>query len=153
MDARVLLLFLVSLLAVGCGGNSGDDLNVTGVWRGPLLLAENTCTGTTPPATMDAVHGVIIRGEEVVLDDENGVRYVGNAVGNDGFSVDAVGSNFDLTGDGGRCDFTLRIEYHEIDGDNDPTARVEQFFQGTCDNADCTVRYEGATVRTLGIDS
>jgi hypothetical protein len=152
MRIRVFMFALVGLLAVGCGDDDDDDLNVTGVWRGPLVLRENTCVGTSPKPTVNAVHNVFRREGDVALEDENGIRYIGNTVGGTGFSVDAVEIPRPPITDGGRCNFTLRIEYKDIDDDDDITANVEQFLEGDCQNASCTIRYEGNTVRTFNRD-
>ncbi len=145
-----LLVFAISAPFIGCGGGSNnglgqDDRNVSGSWTGALTRVSDTCTGSTAAQTLNFSDTVNQNGEAVTLTDENGMSYLGNLVGNDGFSVDAVGFG---AIEGFQCSVSPanRLRYSDINEDSDLTAAVEMTV--TCTGgASCEINYTGTASR------
>lgn len=155
-----LAVMLLGALAA-CGDDDGDDAFVSGTWRGTATLVQNTCENVTPDPSLTFAH-VVNQNEESVIMQEGSVQYVGNVVGDNGFSVDAAG--IQTVGSGGEgCGFSQRVEYDGIDDDADSiddvgedsdeddnpnTADVRITAMGTCPGASsCEVVYEGRATR------
>lgn len=141
-------LSVLILLVAACGGSSGgsdDNLNVTGIWSGALTKVSDTCTPANPQ-TINFTHNVDQNESAVTLTSNNGQEYLGNIVGDNGFSVDA---NRNVTVGGVTCTEDSRIEYDQISDDNDPTGDVQISTTINCQgNGDCVSTYEGTASRS-----
>jgi len=138
----------ICLLAASCGDGGDDDEArfLAGIWTGAITLNENTCNLTTPSQTLSFTHNVAQNETAITLNDGS-VTYLGNAVGENGFSVDANGLTF-AGGPGNVCTFSTRIEYDQVNDDNDNSADVNITSTGPCtSNPSCQVRYIGTAVR------
>ena len=164
---------MISCAVAACGGGSGGggddsgDRNVSGVWRGAVTLTENGCN-LSLPATFNITDTVNQNGRSVVLVNETQVQYLGNLVGDNGFSVDAVLANDEITGTVS-CDTVSQIEYDGIDDDEDNdlgdltddsdgdgdinTANVDIRITRTCtDTTTCRSAFRGTARRSGASD-
>lgn len=143
---KVVTLLALSLVTAACGGggSDSDDQNFAGTWRGALTRTE-TCGGASNDQTISFTHSVNQNGDAITLNDGAGLEYLGNTVADDGFSVDAVGQ----TGIGeAQCPTANRIEYHDVNDDDDSTANVEFSITPDCAEANgCRVAYTGSASR------
>ena len=133
----------------GCGGGNGSDSHnrtVEGTWTGALTKVEDTCPGSAAPQTINFSHAVQRNESAVTVIDQAGIDYLGNLVGDNGFSADA-----NTTGSigGAQCSVLSRLSYDGIDIDTDDTASLELTITRSCQgNSDCTIRYSGTASRT-----
>lgn len=139
------------VLAVGCGGDSSDDdiddnpNRLGGTWSGAMTRVSDTCNRAEFPNTFTFTNVVIQNESAIDLQDGTGIRYLGNAVGDNGFSVDASTSSAQ------QCNQARRIEYDRVDDNDDDTAETEFILTETCANgAACEVQYSGTASRTGG---
>lgn len=150
-------LFLTSsialLLCSGCGGGGNDgttddnDRNVSGVWSGAITKTGDSCSSGLPQV-VNFRHAITQNGGAVELTDENAIQYLGNLVGEDGFSVDA---NQTVTANGRSCQDARRIEYDSVVDDDDTTADFDFTITRTCQgSAACTIAYTGTAARSAG---
>ncbi|MBX7138114.1 MAG: hypothetical protein K1X83_09030 [Oligoflexia bacterium] len=148
IQRSVMGLLALAFLA-GCGdGNSNDGRSdeklMSGIWVGSVAKESDTC-GTNLPGSFTFTHTVNQNGEAIVLTDQNGVQYLGNLVGTDGFSVDVAGSGTFLNQP---CPATQRFEYSDVDDDDDRTGTVNFRVIPQCPNqVDCVVSFLGAASR------
>lgn len=139
------LLCLVILLC-SCGGGSSDGSsprNVSGTWQGALTKVTDTCTSA---ATQQNISHVVTQNQgAVVLTDSGDTTYIGNVVGEDGFSVDgskAAGQN---------CSDAIQIEYNDINEDDDSTTSINLTTVRSCaGQADCRIEFTGTGTRVTG---
>ncbi len=89
----------LTICAAGCGGGSSDGsspLFVAGNWTGTITKVSDTCSGAT--ASQNISHEVSQNEGAVVVTDGNNISYIGNVVGEDGFSADgSLGSASNCT--------------------------------------------------------
>ncbi len=139
------------LFITGCGGDSdvgigGDTpVSVGGQWSGALTRIQDNCVGSNSVQTLNFNHTVNQNEEAVTLLDGNGINFLGNIVGDDGFSVDATGAGIipALPCSGTKEN---RVSYNDINTDSDDTATVEVTV--TCPSgASCLVQYSGTASR------
>jgi len=147
---KALILALTPIVCISCGGGGGDDGTdvrfVGGTWRGSLTKISDTCSNgdTNTPAVQHQVNQVE---EAIELLNEAGVKFLGNTVANDGFSVDGLQTvNVRLA-----CTDSARIRYTDIDDNDDATASVEWDITRSCPGrANCEISYSGTTARSSG---
>lgn len=143
------LLSSIVVLSAACGGGGGDGrdaTDVSGLWTGALTKVSDSCTPQSP-STINISHNVAQNEDAVTLLAESGVQFVGNTVGENGFSVD--GSH--ATVGNGSCTDTTRIEYDSINNDADTTADVDITISRSCLGAStCAIAYTGTVSRTGG---
>ena len=145
--AVTVTLAMCMMASAGCGGGSDDDGDfenlslLGGTWQGTTMLANDTCSGAT--RTITFTHQVAQNGDAISLTTNNGTVFLGNTVAN-GFSVDA-GAVTQRT-----CTVTQRIEYKNVDDNDDETADVELITTRNCTtgNPSCTQNYSGTASRT-----
>jgi len=139
-------------LLTACSGADDDNgpfnfLEVGGLWRGSLAARENNCQLELTP-TVEFAHSVSQSLDSIELRERDGRLFVGDLVGDDGFSVDAPGPSNERTGDGRTCSFTYRLRYDSINDDGDRTAQVRYIFLGQCsDGSECQSEYAGDGIR------
>lgn len=135
---------LLLLTLCSCGGGSSDGSsprNVSGQWTGAITKVSDTCTNGA--AQRNISHAVSQNQGAVELTDALGIKYLGNVVGEDGFSVD--GSD-DISSN---CSDNVRIEYNDVNEDDDSTASVNVKIVRTCPNTTntCQIEYTGTAAR------
>ena len=121
--ARRTLLTCIISLSAACGGGGGDGdtaTNVSGTWTGALTKVSDACSPRSPQ-TITVRHRVAQNEDAVTLAAESGVQFVGNTVGQNGFSVDATHGTIGDTS----CRDTSRIAYDSINNDSDSTADID----------------------------
>ncbi len=137
---------LVMLSMASCGGSSGSDsddpASVSGTWSGALTKTTDSCPGLGLPQVVN-FNDVVIEGggDSVELTTNDGTKYLGNIVGGNGFSVDAT------IPDSSGCAQTRRIEYDQVNDDDDGNASVEFNISRTCNGATCEAQYTGTASR------
>ncbi len=143
--AFLLVTITSSTIACGGGGGDGDDAtNISGVWSGALTKISDGCVANSPQ-TITVRHTVSQNEDAVILGAESGFQFVGNTVGENGFSVDATHDTVGTTS----CADTSRIAYDSINDDTDPTADVDLSINRSCEgNATCQINYTGTVSRT-----
>lgn len=158
MKKIVIGLGLAAAAVSGCGGNGGgeggdDVVNAGGIWRGTATLTQNACNLQVGTPTLSFTHTVSQNESAVTLDSDSGDHFLGNAVGNDGFSVDSASRAFSF----GNvvCTMTPQIQYNGISGErgdnNENSADVTVKFMGSCAvGGQCELNYTGAAVRGVG---
>lgn len=141
-------ILLTLALSTGCGGDgSDDDLDsnpnqLFGTWSGAVTKVKDTCADSTALQTVTFTDQVTRDGNEIELVTDTGVKYFGNAVGDNGFSVDASVGTVE------NCTQAGRIEFDQIDGNDDNTASVERFINVTCGSTSaCEIAYTGTATR------
>ena len=135
---------------IGCGG-SDNPVDVSGIWTGSVTEVQNNCTGLSEVTTVNFVHTVNQNGDAIDLTDQNNVQYIGNIVGDDGFSVD---SDTSTAFDHQSCTLDSRYEYQNISSDSDDTATVTLELLITCPTGiSCEVVYNGNASRNVGSSS
>jgi len=146
-----LVFTVVASLLTACGSgadsNSVGYLYVGGLWRGELVLTENTCqldlasSYTSADAVSQSFNSIELRDRENRL-------FVGALVGDDGFSVDALGPSNQRLADGRTCSLTYRYRYDSINDDGDRTAQVRYLVVGDCTaGSECQSSYAGDALR------
>lgn len=139
--------FALSLL-YGCGGGGGDGrdaTNVSGTWRGALTKVSDTCIAKSP-SSITVSHQVSQNEDAVILTAESGVQFLGNTVGENGFSVDATHSTIGAAS----CSDQTQISYDSINDDADPTADIDLQINRNCQDASsCSIQYIGALTRSV----
>lgn len=137
----------ISASFLACGGSGGDGRDariVSGLWNGTLTKITDSCVAVNP-ASITISHSVTQNEDAVNLVAESGVTFLGNTVGEDGFSVRATHSS---TAGGLNCQDETQIEYDEIDTDTDTTADVDIDIQRSCPGqGTCSTSYTGTVVR------
>jgi hypothetical protein len=140
----------------GCsGGGDSNDIDfseepplASGVWSGALTRVTDTCSLSGDVQTLNFVHTVNQNSESVTLNESGGISYLGNIVGDNGFSVDGSRT---LTVGGAQCTRTQQIEYDDIDSDSDTTASVDLRIIQQCPNGStCQLNYTGTAARSPG---
>jgi acyl-CoA thioester hydrolase len=147
----VMCALLISSLLTACGGGGDSDsvgyLYVGGLWRGGLVLTENTCQLDLAPSYTFA-NSVSQSFNSIELRDGENRLFVGDLVGDDGFSVDALGPSSQRLRDGRLCSLTYRYRYDSINDDGDRTAQVRYLVVGECsDGSECQSEYAGDGLR------
>lgn len=144
-----IMLFLLFLSSCGGGGNDGgsddNDRNVSGRWLGALTKIEDTCSNPSLQ-TINFNDNVAQNISAVRLLDINGIEYIGNLVGDNGFSVDATQQ---IQIQGRACTNARRLEYDNIDNDDDLTSSVDFTIVQNCGSGECRVHYTGTGSRNL----
>ncbi len=148
-------LLLIMSSACGGGGDSEDARNVRSVWRGSLTQQSDSCgtrSAVVPRivATSGSFTHTVNQNEDAVdLNDGNGTSFLGNIVGDDGFSVDAVTKQDNTVSSNVTCDESQQIAYVHIDGDSDTTANVTLTISKDCsDGTRCQVVSIGTASRS-----
>lgn len=141
----------VPVLLTGCGdGDNADPLNnvyVGGLWRGRLALTSNTCQ-LTLSSDFNVAHSVSQSLNSIELRDDQDRLFVGNIIGEDGFSVDSFGPSGERTADGRTCSLTYRFRYDSINSNDDRTAQIRYIILGQCsDGSECQSEYAGDGIR------
>ncbi|MCB0319079.1 MAG: hypothetical protein KDD56_10005 [Bdellovibrionales bacterium] len=132
----IVILNIASLfVACGGGGSGSDARQVSGVWAGSLNLQSNTCGTRAVTQTGSFTHTVNQNEDAVTLNDGNGTEFLGNTVGDNGFSVDALTITDNNIGGGVTCDETQRLEYNGVETDTDSTADVTLTTKKECSDA------------------
>lgn len=144
---RYVFLSTIVVLGAACGGGGGDGddaTNVSGLWSGALTKVSDGCSPASPQ-TINIQHNVAQNEDAVTLIAESNVQFVGNTVGDNGFSVDATHSTIGNSS----CTDTTRISYDSINNDSDPTADIDVTINRTCTGAAaCIIEYTGTVSRT-----
>lgn len=147
------ILFIAGLLC-SCGDGEwccedyDDDMYevyMGGLWRGSLSMVKNDCA---LPLARNYIftHLVSQNYTSLELKDENDRYFVGQTVGEDGFSVDSPGPEINVGGRG--CTVTYRYRYDSINDDDDPTAQVRFLIIGHCSGGrECESEYSGDGAR------
>jgi len=148
---QVLATAFVAVFFAACGNDSDGDsvgyLYVGGLWRGSLILTENTCQLDLAPSYTLA-NSVSQSFNSIELRDNENRLFVGDLVGGDGFSVDTLGPSNERIGDGRTCSLTYRYRYDSINDDGDRTAQVRYLIVGECsDGSECQSEYAGDGLR------
>lgn len=142
-------LALFGLTACGSGSDGDDAPGVSGVWSGTVNLSASTC-GTREVIEGNFTHTVNQNEDAVVLSDSAGVQYLGNTVGDDGFSVNALIADDQPDSTGNNCDVTQQIEYDELEGSGDTDASVRITTTRACaDGFQCEQTSQGTAVRNV----
>lgn len=136
---------ILLLSSCGGGGGDGDDARVvSGIWRGALTKISDNCS-VSGPAAINVSHQVNQNEDAVTLLAESGVSFLGNTVGENGFSVDGSHSTIGQA----NCSDQTRIEYDSINEDDDQTADVLITISRTCPGSvACTLQYSGTASRS-----
>ena len=141
----------MSALLVACGGgNDGNDAPlVSGSWSGNLTLTSSTCNASKEVLSGAVTHTVNQNEDAVILVDSLNNQYLGNTVGDNGFSVNAVIST-DVPNDAGtQCDTSQMISYNGIESSSDPDASVRIETTESCDDqTQCQSISQGILSRT-----
>lgn len=141
---KLLCISGLTILCIGCGGDSSDDgggsRNVSGTWSGAITKVSDTCSSTTP-SIVNFSHSINQNEDAVTLVANGSLTYLGNLVGSNGLSVDATTS----TASG--CQDENRIEYDSVDEDNDTTAHIDLRIKRTCGSTVCEIAYTGTGTR------
>ena len=152
---KAFLLSVISILLAspltGCGdSNNTDPLNsvyVGGLWRGRLALTSNACR-LALSSNFQVAHSVSQALNSIELRDDQNRLFVGNIIGDDGFSVDSFGPSDEGTSDGRTCSLTHRFRYDSINDDDDRTAQIRYIILGQCsDESECQSEYAGDGIR------
>lgn len=142
--------FIAAILtACGSGGDSDSVgyLYVGGLWRGGLVLTENSCQ-LNLTSSYTSANSVSQSFNSIELRDSENRLFVGDLVGDDGFSVDALGPSNQQLRDGRTCSLTYRYRYDSINDDGDRTAQVRYLVVGQCsDGSECQSAYAGDALR------
>lgn len=151
LNMNVAIIPLLASLLLGCGGGSdGDNARlVSGVWTGQLSESSNTCGGVRAATSGNFTYTVNQNEDAVTLQDDQGITFLGNTVGDNGFSVD---STFEETfSNGTACVGNQRIEFNGIEEDSDNTADVSLTTDYACGSGlECAIRSVGASSRGGG---
>lgn len=142
----ILVISIGASCLAGCGGGGGDGdeaTNVSGTWRAALIKSSDTCA-QKGPAAINVTHTVNQNEDAINLQAESGVTFIGNTVGENGFSVD--GNHPTIGSD--ECSDQTRIEYDSINDDSDPSAEIIITINRSCSGAlPCTLEYTGTASR------
>lgn len=139
-----LVLLGTALLSSGCGDGGGDDTrNVSGTWIGALTKVSDGCPAASP-ATITVSHQVSQNEDAISLIAESGVQFLGNAVGNDGFSVDGSHTTIGNT----NCRDQSEISYDDINDDDDTSATIDLTIMRSCTGqSTCQIDFTGTVSR------
>lgn len=145
MKKIITLLALCSCIGCGGGGGEGNNnsLNVSGLWTGAITKVSDTCTPASAQ-TINFSHRVAQNEDAVTLVNESSLEFIGNIVGEDGFSVDAASS---AAVNPAICQDHIRIKYNDINDDNDTTAHINITTTRSCSSVSCEIAYTGTASR------
>jgi hypothetical protein len=151
----ILNLFVATSLLTACGGSNhdddGDPVTVAGRWSGALTKSVDSCPATNAPQTINFVHTVSQTGEAVTVITDQNRSYLGNTLSGTGFSADNAGGTVTVNGE--TCTVTNRIEYNDVNDDDDATASIDVRAIRECPTGpDCELSYTGTASRT-GVSS
>lgn len=140
---NILCISCIAALGLGCNSSSDDDSarNVSGVWRGALTKTNDTCSSGSA-AVLNFTHNVN-QNEDAVTLTQDSLTYLGNFVGEDGFSVDNNSST------SGGCTDSNRIAYDAIADDDDEAAEVDLTITRVCGSVTCEIKYTGTGARAV----
>lgn len=124
MNVRSLLALSALILLPGCGGGGSDEPFFAGVWRGTLVVTENTSTFAA--ANLDDTETVNQDGDTIVLSAMNGTTYQGFITSPNSFTATRQDTDQCVHQDGRPApgSFSQRIRTFEFSDTHDDSAQV-----------------------------